>query len=78
MRRDYEYDSPVRNDPTYQDDEIRPHIRVKTLLKGPDKYGFPDPVQAKNYETEVVESLKTLKSFFEGAKDVGQAKSFEL
>jgi hypothetical protein len=56
----------------------KPDLSVRHLMEGVDRYGLPDPVRAKEYEQSLVDALKTLKSFFEGSKTVGEAKTFEL
>lgn len=55
------------------------HLRVKDLMKSrPDRFIFDTPVHAKNYEAQLTEGLRTLKSFIEGSTAVGEATSFEL
>ena len=78
LRREHSFNSAVRNDPTYQDDDIKPHLRVKSLMKGSDSYDLPDPVRAKEYEQHLVDALKTLKSFLEGSHSVGESRTFDL
>ena len=53
-------------------------LDVKRLLKGPDTYECANPIEAKRYQTELVDALKNLKGYLEGNAEVAQSTSFEL
>lgn len=54
------------------------NLTVGDLMRGPDKFLFDGPVEAKNYEEEVKNALKNLKSHIEANATVGQKETFEL
>ena len=63
--------------PEYYDTVPPPNLTVGDLLKG-DTYVCDTPVEAKRYEAQLIECLKTVKPFIEGNQSSAQSKSFEL
>lgn len=53
-------------------------LRVKDLLKGPDAYDCNTMIEAKAYERDLTEGLKTLKKLIELSATPSSNKTFEL
>lgn len=54
------------------------HLRVHLLLKGTDSHSLPDPLSAREYQAEVMESLRNLKAHLEGQSAGTEDSSVEL
>jgi hypothetical protein len=54
-------------------------LKISNLMKGPDSYICDTPLEAKNYEANLTDALKQLKSYiFANAEISDKSKSFEL
>lgn len=62
----------------YGDREDKFFLRIGTLLNGTDIYYADAPSDAKEYEANLIESLRDLKDFLDENAEVGETKSFEL
>ena len=54
------------------------YLRVRNILNKSDEYTVANPVKAKNYEADVVEALKSLKSYITGVSEAPKSSSFDL
>jgi hypothetical protein len=54
------------------------HLRIAHLLRGPNRYVVDTPLDAKVYQNEVVEGLKSLKSFLAGCAELAEPQSLEI
>ena len=54
------------------------HLTIGKLMRGPDTYAVGTPIEAKVYEEELVERLRSLKGYLEGNATVAEGPSFEL
>lgn len=53
-------------------------LSFNKLLRGADTYFTPSPADAKFYEEDLVEALKTAKKYLEANEETGGSSSFEL
>lgn len=55
------------------------HLYIRDLTAGkPERFLCDTPIDAKIYEQNLMEALKTLKGFISGNAETGTAKTFEL
>ena len=54
------------------------HLRLADLLRGPSRHVVDTPLDAKLYQDEVVEGLKTLKAFLTGCAELAEPQRIEI
>ena len=54
------------------------HLRIGQLTQGPDRYLFDTPHDAKVYQEQLVEGLKTLKAYLANCASLAEPQSFEI
>jgi hypothetical protein len=54
------------------------HLRIGQLTQGPDRYLFDTPHDAKVYQEQLVEGLKTLKSYLANCASLAEPQVFEI
>ena len=71
---------PSNRDPSkYQNLPDTFDLEIFMLMDGPDQYALATPLEAKEYEAQLVEALPNLKEYIMANADLsGQGQSFEL
>lgn len=54
------------------------HLRIGHLTGGPDRYLFDTPHDAKVYQEQLVEGLKTLKAYLANCASLAEPQVFEI
>ena len=54
------------------------HLRLADLWRGPSRHVVDTPLDAKLYQDEVVEGLKTLKAFLTGCAELAEPQRIEI
>lgn len=54
------------------------HLRIGQLTQGPDRYLFDTPHDAKLYQEQLVEGLKTLKAYLANCASLAEPQVFEI